>query len=222
MRSLLMQVPQLDLHRLAQFHIERRERFVEQQHLGVADDGARQRHALALTAGQLHGAAVRLVQQVDAVEGLAHPRRDLTARDARYAQAVAHVLLDGHVRKQRVVLENRVDLAPVGRVIGHVAPVQHDAAGIGGFKPGDQPQHGGLAATRRPEQGDELALLQRKGHIVDGDDAARKRLRQVLDFQNGHSNCSPAYRLPPPAQPAGSGKGASGQFAALTAFHVLV
>ena len=42
---------QLDAHVFAQVGVERRERFVEQQHVGFDDDGARQRDALLLAAG---------------------------------------------------------------------------------------------------------------------------------------------------------------------------
>ena len=44
---------ELDLHLPAQLEVERAERLVEQQHLRVVDQGARQRHPLLLAAGEL-------------------------------------------------------------------------------------------------------------------------------------------------------------------------
>ena len=48
---------QLDLHLLAELEVERPERLVEQEHLGLVDDRAGQRHALALAPGELGGLA---------------------------------------------------------------------------------------------------------------------------------------------------------------------
>ena len=48
---------QLVLHLLAQLQVERAQRLVEQQHARAVDERARQRHALALAAGELAGAA---------------------------------------------------------------------------------------------------------------------------------------------------------------------
>ena len=39
-------------------------------------------------------------------------------------QPVLHVLAHGHVREERVVLEDGVDVALVGRQVGHVATAQ--------------------------------------------------------------------------------------------------
>ena len=55
--DLVLQAHQLELHLLAQLLVERRERLVEQQHLGPLDQGAGQRDALALAAGELLGLA---------------------------------------------------------------------------------------------------------------------------------------------------------------------
>src|SRR5439155_1518162 len=48
-----LQLVELDLQLFAQFEVERAERFVQQQDLWFVDDGARQRDALLLPAGQL-------------------------------------------------------------------------------------------------------------------------------------------------------------------------
>ena len=50
---------ELDLHLAAQLEVERAERLVEQQHLGVVDQGAGQGDALLLPAGELGGLARR-------------------------------------------------------------------------------------------------------------------------------------------------------------------
>ena len=62
---------QLALHRLAQLQVERAERLVEQQHLRAQDQRARQRHALALAAGQLRRLARLHADELDQRERLA-------------------------------------------------------------------------------------------------------------------------------------------------------
>ena len=53
--------------------VERAERLVEQQHLGLHRQRAGQRHALALAAGELRGVAVGEALQVHELEQLVHP-----------------------------------------------------------------------------------------------------------------------------------------------------
>ncbi len=50
--DLALQLDQFDLHVFAHLLVQRAERFVQQQHLGLQDQRARQRHPLALPARQ--------------------------------------------------------------------------------------------------------------------------------------------------------------------------
>jgi hypothetical protein len=72
------------------------------------------------------------------------------------------------VGEQRVLLEDHVDVAPVGRDPDHVAAVEQDLAAGRLLEAGDHPQGGGLAAARGPEQGEELALGDAQVDAVDG------------------------------------------------------
>ena len=60
-----LQALELDLHLLAQLEVEGAERLVEQQHLGLDDQGPGQRDALALAAGQLGRLAVAVAVEPD-------------------------------------------------------------------------------------------------------------------------------------------------------------
>ena len=68
----MLQGLQLALHRLAQFQVERAERLIEQKNFRAQDERARQRHALALAAGQfarpalLHAGELDQLQRLDA------------------------------------------------------------------------------------------------------------------------------------------------------------
>ena len=61
----LVQLLQLDAHLHAQLGVEVGERLVEQEHAGVAHDGAAQRHALALAAGELARLALEEVADAE-------------------------------------------------------------------------------------------------------------------------------------------------------------
>src|SRR5262249_18522107 len=60
---------------------------------------------------------------------------------------------------QRVALEDHRGGPPVGWLARHVDVVQHDAAGIRPQEAAGHPQERGLAAAARPDEGDELALV---------------------------------------------------------------
>ena len=100
------QLRELVAHRRLRVGVERRERLVEQQHAGLARQRPGQRDALALAARELLGgrAAARWAIR-ESLEQLVDARR----------AAVGDVLAHRHVRKQRVLLEDEADAAPVGR-----------------------------------------------------------------------------------------------------------
>ena len=68
-----------------------------------------------------------------------------------------------HVRVERVALEDHRDVPLLGRQLGHVPAADQQAAARRGLQPGDHPQHRALAAARRSDQHDELAVLDRRG-----------------------------------------------------------
>ena len=93
-------------------------------------------------------------------------------RNALDHEAVGDVLADRHMRKERVVLEHRVDVALVGRhAFGGLAE-DLDVALVGLLEAGDQAQAGGLARARRPEHGEELAFGDVERDAIDGADRA--------------------------------------------------
>ena len=68
-----MDPAQLQLHRFAQLQVERRERLVEQQHLGPADQRAGERDALRLAAGEGRDRAVAEALEPDHRQHLLDP-----------------------------------------------------------------------------------------------------------------------------------------------------
>ena len=108
--DLALQPLELDLHVVAQLLVERAERLVQQEHRRAGDERARQRHPLLLAARELARIAPAVARELDERERLVHPPSDLGLVHALHAEAEAHVLDDGAVGKEGVVLEDHPDL----------------------------------------------------------------------------------------------------------------
>ena len=156
--EILVQLADLKPHLHPQLGIQVAERLVEQEDLGLAHDAAAHGHPLALAARELPGLAVQQRAQLEDLCGISHPLVDLVLRHAAHLQPVSHVLVNRHVRVERVVLKDHGDVA-LGRLQPvHHPPVDGDLAGADLFQPRNHAQQGGLAAARRPEDDDELAV----------------------------------------------------------------
>ncbi len=68
------------------------------------------------------------------------------------------------MRKQRVVLEHHVGGTTIGSRIRDVDAIDQDPTVRRFFESAEHAQRRGLAAARRPQEGDELALGDRQGH----------------------------------------------------------
>ena len=84
-------VEQLGLHGLARLRVERAERLVHQQHLGVDRERARDADALLHAAGELVRAAVERVLEADEIEIAARGVAQLAAAHALHFEAEHHV-----------------------------------------------------------------------------------------------------------------------------------
>ena len=162
--QLLVELGELDAHLHAQGGVEVGERLVEEEHLGLAHDGAADGHALPLAAGELAGRAVQQVRDLEDLGGLGHGGLDLVLGAAGELQAEAHVLGHGHVRVEGVALEHHRRPALGGRdVVGQIVP-DVDVARGGVLQAGDDPQQRGLPAARRTDEHHELAVLDLEVH----------------------------------------------------------
>jgi hypothetical protein len=155
--DLLLDRLQLDLEGLAELRVEGAERLVEQQDRRVQDQGASEGDPLLLTAGELVRTPLLEAGQAHQLEGVTHALDLILFRDVVVLQAERDVLLDREMREERVVLEDGVDVPLVRRCGGHVPAVEQDLALGRPLEARDHPQGGRLAATRRPEQREELA-----------------------------------------------------------------
>ncbi len=177
--DLALQRLEFQLHLLAQFQVQGAEGFVEQQDAGAADQGAGERDPLALAARELGGPPGAVALQADLGERLTGLPQPLGLGHLADLQGVGDVLLHRHVREERVVLEDGVDVAFEGREAGDLLPGQFDPALGGRLEPGDQTQHRGLAGAGRAEHGEELPVAYLQVDAVHGD-RLPERLAQAL------------------------------------------
>src|SRR6185437_3149972 len=99
--------------------------------------------------------------------GAVHPGADLRAVHAPDAKPVRHVLVHGHVRVERVVLEDHRDVAVLRLDLVHALAADADLALGRGLQPRDHAKERGLPAARGPHDHDELAVADRHVGAVD-------------------------------------------------------
>src|SRR5262249_43311525 len=114
---------------------------------------------------------------------------------ARDAQRKGDVLEHRHVRPDRIGLEHHADAAIAWRNEHAVIDVAYrftrddDLARLGSLEASEAAQGCGLAATGRPEQGDELASLDTEADVIDrinGDvPGSLEGLAKMVDREHG-------------------------------------
>src|SRR5215831_6967455 len=77
----------------------------------MAHNGAAERDALALAAGELSWLALEIVADSKDLRRFAHALFDLAAAEAAHLQAERHVVVYAHVRIERVVLKHHRNVA---------------------------------------------------------------------------------------------------------------
>ena len=130
------------------------------------------------------GLAPLVAGQLDESQKLANLALDLSVGDLLAAQAEGDVLVHVEMREQRVVLEDRVDVASEGRRVGHVLLAQLDRARADLLEAGDHAQRRRLAAAGRSEHREELAALDVERQVVDRGDVV-EALADALDANVG-------------------------------------
>src|SRR6516162_3279792 len=104
---------QLDLHALTNLEIERAEGLIEEEDGRLLDERARQRHALLLSSAELVWVAGLIAPQLDRPKHPCNRVPDSLFVSRVYPKAKGDVFVDGHMRKQRILLKHRVHVAPV-------------------------------------------------------------------------------------------------------------
>src|SRR6266536_469571 len=158
--------------------VERAERLVEQQHLRLDGEGARERHPLPLPSGELRGIALAEPLELHELEQLVHAVADLLLRPAPHGQPERDVVGNRHVLERCVVLEDEPDAALLRAQLRRLATGDEHLAGVRLLEPGDHAQERRLARSARPEQRHERAARHVHRDVVERDELA-KALRHV-------------------------------------------
>ena len=191
-----MELLDLGSHGDAQLGVEVRERFVEQEDLGIAHDGAAHGDALALAARQLSRIALQQRLEAENVGGLRDSLLDLGLVGLSQLQRKAHVVVDGHVWIERIVLKDHGYIALFRRHVVDDAPADRDLAARDILETGDHAQQRGFAAARRADQHHEFAVLDID---IDAMDDRRRSigLAHVPNINRRHTRLPPRRLIAP-------------------------
>ena len=166
----VVQALELDAHLHPELGVQVGQRLVEQEHLGMADDGASDRDALALAARELARLALEQLLDAEDLGRLVDAFGDLGLGELAHLEPERHVVVHGHVRVQRVVLEHHRDVAVLrGQIVDHPL-ADRDLPGGDLLQAGDHAERGRLAASRRPDEDDELLVADVQVDVLDGVD----------------------------------------------------
>ena len=186
-------------HLDAELRVEVRQGLVHEEGRRLADDRAAHGDALALAAGEVAGLAVEVLLEVEDPGGLVDAAVDLLLAAAAELEREADVLPHGHVRVERVALEDHGDVAVArGEVVDDLLADAQLAVGDL-LEPGDHPQGRGLPAARGPDQDQELAVLHLEVEALDRLGPVRVPLGHAVedDVRHGRDHTQPADRCNP-------------------------
>ena len=163
---------------------------VEQHQLRPHRQGARDRDALLLTAGEPVGELVRLLREPDLLEQLERDQPSLARAGAVHLPRRQHDVLEHrHVREEVVGLEDDADLAAqrvhVDVAVGDLVAVDDDAALVDPLEQVDAAQERRLAGARRADQADDVVPLDLERHVVEHAQVA-ERLRDLVELDEAH------------------------------------
>src|SRR5215470_15359160 len=125
----------------------------------MSDDGAPNRYPLALAARKLPRLPLQKVWDAKESRHLFHPLFDIGLGELPHLEPEGHIVVDGHVGVEGVVLEDYGDVAIFGREVVDKLVADVDFAGGDLFQAGHHPQRRGLAAARWSDEDDELLVV---------------------------------------------------------------
>ena len=176
----------LGTHLDAELGVQVRQRLVHQERLGLADDRPAHGHPLPLAARQRLRLALEQVLESEDVPRLPDPAIDLLFRELAELEPERHVVVHGHVRVQRVVLEHHRDVALLRRHGVDHPVVDGDRAAADALEARDHPKSRRLPAAGRAHQDDELAVLDVEVEVGHGERSVRVLLGHGIQHDLCH------------------------------------
>ena len=164
--DLVVNSVELEEHILAQFEVESRKRFVEEQEFRTVDKRPCYRHALFLSAADCVGHTRAVPFEADDFEHFFDLFCNLVFGHTRGSRAEGDVVPNTHMREEGVVLENRVDFALVRRKVRNIDRIEKHFAAFGVFEAARDSEHCGFAATARTEKREHLSATNAEAHVL--------------------------------------------------------
>ena len=164
--DVLAQFDELGTHLVAQLGVEVRKRLVHEEHLRMTHDGAADGDALSLSAGKRLGLSLQILGDAEDLGCFFDLLVDLRFGNLAQLESERHVFIHGHVRIERVVLEDHRDVAVFrGDVVDEsVADVEFTFGDL--FQTGDHAQSCGLAAARGADEYNKLFVRDFKRKLL--------------------------------------------------------
>ena len=163
----------LDPHLAAQARVEIGQRLVHQESAGVTHQRPAHGDTLPLSARKLSRPALKQRLEFEHRRSFADAGLDEFARLPADLEREAEIFADGEMRVERIALENHRDVALARRqaVGDRAADCEHPAGDR--LEAGDHAQRRRLAASGRPDQHQEFAVLDLEVEVPDRNMAAR-------------------------------------------------
>jgi hypothetical protein len=151
------------------------------------DDRATHRHALPLTARERARLPLQELLDLEDPGRAENALVDLTLRRLSQLETEREVVVDGHVRVERVALEDHRHVAVLRRQVVDDAVADLDLARADLLQAGEHPQRRRLPATGRPDEHHELPVGDLEIEVVDGLRSVRVDLRDLVvrDLRHG-------------------------------------
>ena len=202
-----------DLQNLpGQLGVERRGRLIKAENIRLQGQRPRDGHTLLLTAGKLMRIEIHLFLQPDLRQKFLCTGGNLCV-DLFFSRfvirlllcqqfACQHDILPGRILREQVeILEHEAEVQPLAAdfalllrigvgVVEERFIVHHDLSLVGNGQKIEAPQQRRFAAAGRADNGDRLALFERKIDALQDDGILVEAFFQVSDFQNRHTAAS--------------------------------
>ena len=155
--------------------------------MGSRNERPRQGDPLALTPRELSGPSLEQSLDAEQTRGPFHLLGALLGVHTLCLEWEGDVVGHGHVGVQRIGLEDHGDTTSAGWKTADVLASEQDLSLSRLLQTHDHPEQGGLAASRRPEEDEELALLGLEIDAVDSCHVA-ELLAQAADLYDSHDD----------------------------------
>jgi len=181
-----VQLGELGTHSGTELSIQVGEGLVEQEDLGVTNDSTTKGNTLSLTTGQSCGLSVEQVLNLEDLSSLFYAALDLILSHLAELKTERHVLENGHVGIQSIVLENHGDISLFGGNIVNELTVDIELTFGDLFQTGDHSEGGGLTAAGRTNENDKFLIFDIEIEIGNSSYAAGILLIDALESYTRH------------------------------------